>query len=115
MPVTLSSGIATGGGQGWRRPQPRHVVKKGRVLDEHGNPTSSRRGTKGIGVDGLESGKRYKVDINQEKLGPVWWKWGERDDILVEPGDRDWSLSLLEKSTGDITWQVGEGVEFEIL
>ncbi|KAL8911218.1 MAG: hypothetical protein Q9171_003565 [Xanthocarpia ochracea] len=114
-PMTVSAGFATGGGEGWRKPQPKHVVKKGRVVDEHGNPTSARRGTKGIGVDGLKSGKRYKVDADREKLGTVWWKWGERHNILVEPGNRNWNLSEVEKSQGVVIWQIGGGMEFEIL
>lgn len=91
------------------------MVKKGRVVDKHRNPTSARKGIKGIGVNRLESGKRYKVDINKEKLDLVWWKWGERDDVLVEQGDRAWNLSEVAKSEGDLIWQVGEGVEFKIL
>ncbi|KAL9023646.1 MAG: hypothetical protein Q9196_007067, partial [Gyalolechia fulgens] len=27
-PVTVSAGFATGGGEGWRKPQPKHIVKK---------------------------------------------------------------------------------------
>ncbi|KAL8916909.1 MAG: hypothetical protein Q9208_008273 [Pyrenodesmia sp. 3 TL-2023] len=113
-PVTISTGFATGGGEGWRKPQPRHV-KKARALDAHRNPRNARRGTRGVGVDGLESGKRYKVEINSEKLESVWWKWGERDDILVEPGDSAWPLYAIERSEGNVVFQVGDGVEFEIL
>lgn len=114
-PLKLSAGFATGGGEGWRRPQPKHVVEKGWVVDERGNPTNARRGIKGIGVDGLESGKRYRVDVNSVKLRTVWWKWGERDEIMVDEGDWGWNLSELEKGEGDAEWDVGEGVEFEIL
>ena len=114
-PWTVSAGFATGGGEGWRRPQPKNVVKKGLVVDEHGNPTSARRGTRGSGVDGLESGKRYKVGVHSDQLSEVWWKWGERDEIMVEQGDRAWNLSEVVEGQGDIAWQVGEEVEFEVL
>ena len=91
-PLTVSADFATGGGEGWRRPQPRHVVRRGRVLDEYGNLTSARSGTIGNGVNGLKSGKRYRVEVNRDMLDGIWWKWGEREEIMVERGDREWSL-----------------------
>ncbi|KAL9059831.1 MAG: hypothetical protein Q9206_001292 [Seirophora lacunosa] len=114
-PLTLSHGFATGGGEGWRRPQPKHVVEKGQVVDENGDPTGARCGTRGSGVNGLESGKRYKVDVNRKKLGSVWWKWCEKEDVLVEPGDRRWNLFEVESGEGEVRWEIGDGVEFEVV
>lgn len=62
------------------------------MLDEYGNLTSARSGTIGNGVNGLKSGKRYRVEVNRDMLDGIWWKWGEREEIMVERGDREWSL-----------------------
>lgn len=45
------------------RPQPKEVVEKGWELDERGKEMRVRRSTKACGVDGLERGHRYKVDL----------------------------------------------------
>ncbi|KAL8943904.1 MAG: hypothetical protein Q9216_000798 [Gyalolechia sp. 2 TL-2023] len=114
-PLALSSGFCTGGGK-TIRPYPRHVVEKGWIPDKDGNPTSSRMGTKGSGVNGLESGKRYRVDVNLEKLRKTWWIWGTRDDVLVDERSLEWNLSELKRGEGELQLAGKvEGVEFEIL
>ncbi|KAI4190290.1 MAG: hypothetical protein L6R41_000903 [Letrouitia leprolyta] len=98
--------FSTGGGE-TIRPHPKHAVEKGWIPDRDGNPKSWRMGPKGTGVDGLESGKRYGVDVNMEKLKGVWWQWGERDDILVEGGGASgtaWRLEDAEKGKGEVQW-----------
>lgn len=117
-PFTISYGFCTGGGD-TIRPYPKHVVEEGWIPDENGNPTSWRMGTKGTGVNGLESGKRYRVDVNMENLKEIWWQWGERDDILIEGGGAPgtaWRLQDAERGTGEVEW-VGEvlGVEFDVV
>lgn len=96
------------------RPQPRAIVEKGWELDEQGNERKIRRSTQGCGVDGLESGHSYRVDIAQHKLMGLWWRWGTKEEILVDPGSRDWNLSSLQKETSPLKVEHGEGVEFRV-
>ncbi|KAL8670798.1 MAG: hypothetical protein Q9168_004678 [Polycauliona sp. 1 TL-2023] len=39
-----------------------------------------------MGVDGLEPGRRYRLDP-QQITSRVWWRWGTKDDVLVDEGD----------------------------
>lgn len=97
------------------RPQPKEVVEKGWELDERGKEMGVRRSTKGCGVDGLERGHRYKVDVKREVVEGIWWWWGDKEEVLVEKGSKDWNLAGLERGGG--TLEVGEieGVEFEVV
>ena len=96
------------------RPQPRAIVERGWVLDEQGNELKIRRSTKACGVDGLESGHRYKVNIARGALMGLWWKWGTKEEMLVEPGSLHWSFS--ELSPEQVPLEVGQidEVEFNV-
>ncbi|KAL8848649.1 MAG: hypothetical protein Q9221_006323 [Calogaya cf. arnoldii] len=39
-----------------------------------------------ISVDGLEPGHRYRLDVAEGPLR-MWWRWGTKDDILVDRSD----------------------------
>lgn len=77
----------------------------GWVLDERGRKTGARRSTDAFGADGLERGHRYKVDVKREGIEGIWWWWGDKEEVMVEKGDKDWKLEF-----GEI-----EGVEFEVV
>lgn len=42
-------------------------------LDERGKKTGARRSTDACGLDGLERGHRYKVDVKREGIEGIWW------------------------------------------
>lgn len=112
-PAVVSTGFSYSAGKG-SRPQPKAVVERGWVVDEQGNERDLRRSRRGCGVDGLESGHRYKVDVARGKLMGIRWWWGTKEDIMVEPGDLHWNLSeLLPEQTPLEIGQI-EGVEFSV-
>lgn len=96
------------------RPQPRSVVERGWELDEQGNERKIRRSTRACGVDGLESGHRYRVDVSRGKLMGIWWRWGTKDDVLVDEGSLDWNLSSLPPEQAPLEVGQIDGVEFSV-
>lgn len=107
----VSTGFSRGGG---KRPQPKSVVERGWELDDEGNEMKVRRSTQGCGVDGLECGHRYRADIEKARLESVWWRWGEKDEMLVEQGSQDWNLSVLPPEQAQLEVGDIDGVEFSI-
>lgn len=103
-----------GRGGGWR-PQPRAIVEKGWELDDQGNERKIRRSTKGCGVDGLESDHSYRVDVSRDKLMGLWWRWGTKEDILVDSNSRDWNLTSVQQERSPLEVQHIEGVEFKVM
>ena len=85
-------------------------MERGWELDEHGNERKIRRSTRACGVDGLEGGHRYRLDVVRGQLMGIWWRWGMKDDVLVEPGSREWNMIPPEPTP----LEVGsvDGVEF---
>ena len=83
------------------RPQPWHIVRKGRVLDQDGKETSIRRPSVVHGVDGLEAGKTYKVIMAIDKLEKTPWWWGDEKD----GPDRGY----LGSKVGGIEWEIADG------
>jgi len=82
------------------------------VRDENGNELKIRRPTTGCGVDGLEGGHQYKVDVTRGPLTDIRWWWGTKDEVMVNPGDLDWNILPGEQTplnVGPI-----EGVEFKV-
>lgn len=84
------------------------------MLDEQGNELKIRRSIEACGVDGLEGGHRYKVGVAREELMGIWWRWGVKEDMLVEPKSLRWNLSHLKPervplNVGEIEW-----VEFSV-
>ena len=89
-------------------------MERGWELDEQGNELKIRRGVEGCGVDGLESGHRYRVDVAKGSLMEIWWWWGTREDVLVEPGDLRWSLTELVPEQAPLEIADIEGAEFNV-
>ena len=89
------------------RPQPWHIVRNGRLLDDDGKETSIRRPSVVHGVDGLEAGKTYKTTMSIEKLEKVPWWWGDEKD---RPDQNE-----LGSKVGGIEWEIlNGGVEFRV-
>lgn len=94
------------------------MVEKGREIDEEtGKERTTRRSVRGSGVDGLESGHRYRVDVEREAIEGVWWRYGTKEDVMVEKGDRGWNLNEAGPEEGKLEVLEAEilGVEFEVL
>lgn len=111
VPTTVS---AFGRGGADVRPQPRAVVERGWELDEQGNERKVRRSTKACGVDGLESGHRYRVDVARGELMGIWWRWGTKDDVLVDEGSLDWNLTSFPPEQAPLEIEPINGVEFRV-
>ena len=94
------------------------MAQKGWEIDEEtGKEKRTRRSVQGCGVDGLESGHRYRVDVEREAIEGVWWRYGTKEDVMVEEGSQEWNLSEIEPEEGKLEVEgVGSpGVEFEVL
>lgn len=111
VPAVVSTGFSRGGGE---RPLPKAVVERGWELDEQGNELKIRRGTQGCGIDGSESGHRYKVDVVPGSLMGIQWWWGTMEEVMVEPGSLDWNLSGLASEQAPLKIGQIEGVEFSV-
>ena len=59
---------------GGNRPLPKGSERDGRVVD------------RAKGVDGLEPGHRYRLDVAERPLR-MWSRWGTKDDVLVDKND----------------------------
>ncbi|MCJ1340715.1 hypothetical protein MMC09_006011 [Bachmanniomyces sp. S44760] len=118
IPVIVSTGFTRGGADG-PRPQPRSVVERGREIDEVTGEVKegTRRSVAGCGVDGLESGHRYRVDVDREAIEGVWWRYGTKEDVIVDKGSRMRNLWEIERGEGNLEVVGGEipGVEFQVL
>lgn len=115
--MTVSTTFARGGAEG-PRPQPRSVVERGWEIDEEtGEEKRTKRSVQGCGVDGLESGHRYRVNVEREAIEGVWWRYGSKDDVMVEEGSRKWNLAEIEPGEGklEVIEKEISGVEFEVL
>ena len=116
--MIVSTGFTRGGADG-PRPQPRSVVERGREIDEVTGEVKegTRRSVAGCGVDGLESGHRYRVDVDREAIEGVWWRYGTKEDVIVDKGSRMRNLWEIERGEGNLEVVGGEipGVEFQVL
>ena len=89
------------------RPQPWHIVRNGRILDQDGKETSIRRPSVVHGVDGLEAGKTYKATMAMDKLDKVPWWWGDEKD-KPDPNE-------INSRVVGIEWYIVDGgVEFRV-
>ncbi|KAL8659747.1 MAG: hypothetical protein Q9202_006962 [Teloschistes flavicans] len=79
--------------------------------DKHGN-----RVVKVWGVDGLEPGHRYRLGIPMEEIRKrVWkWRWGTKEDFLVEPGHPDPWLHDGHFEAARMKFRQIKGVEFVV-
>ncbi|KAL8709741.1 MAG: hypothetical protein Q9220_005527 [cf. Caloplaca sp. 1 TL-2023] len=68
------------------------------------------------GVDGLKAGRRYRLDVKEEGLRGLWWRWGGREGYLVDEGtegaERGWEMGDSER--GKLEVKVEGGVEFGV-
>lgn len=93
-------------------------MERGWEIDEEtGEERKTRRSVRGCGVDGLESGRRYRVDVEKQAIERCWWRYGTKEDVMVEEGSREWNLSELEPGEGELEVVEGEvaWVEFQVL
>ena len=104
--------VTTSFGRGSFHPQPKRVAERGWELDEQGNEMKIRRSVHAQGVDGLQPGHRYRLDVKAGALQGMWWRWGTKEDFLVNPdsSDRMWSADQSEQ--GALEFEPIEGLEF---
>ncbi len=110
-PITVSTRFARGN-EGMR---PMSKAAAQREREEAERRGHARRSVFACGVDGLEPGHRYRVDVAKAGLMSFWWVWGTKEDVLVDAGSRDWGLDSVqvEETPLEIVGEI-EGVEFEI-
>ena len=112
IPTTVSTKFSRGAD---KPPQPRAIVERGWELDEQGNERKIRRSTKGCGVDGLEGSRPcYKVDVSRGSLMGVWWRWGTKEEMLVDSGATEWTLSSLPAEQTPLEIEQIAGAQFSI-
>ena len=97
-------------------PQPKEAIQRGWLLDENGNELKIRRSTRACGVDGLEAGHRYKLDVPPENLRRKWWwQWGTRDEVLVDERETAESMLYAEHSEQlALDFEPVDGIEFSV-
>ena len=109
-----SAVIKTPFGRGSFHPQPKSVVERGWELDEHGNEMRIRRSIHARGVDGLEPGHHYKFDVKPGEMQGMWWRWGTKEDFLVNADDPDRMWSADQSEQGALEVEPIEGIEFRV-
>jgi len=110
-PTTVATPFSRGGNA---RPQPKAVIEGGWVLDENGKEMKVRRSVYAQGVDGLEVGHRYRLDVVPEKLQGLWWRWGTKDEVLVD--ERNPDRMLFPEQSEQVALDFGpiDGIEFNV-
>ncbi|KAI4265632.1 MAG: hypothetical protein L6R38_009281 [Xanthoria sp. 2 TBL-2021] len=108
--ITVSTRFARGNED--MRPLSRAAAQQER--EEAERTGKARRSVFACGVDGLEPGHRYSVSVAKGKLMSVWWVWGTKDDILVDPESQDWGLDNVQAEEAPLEIEGIESVEFEI-
>ena len=110
-PVTVSTPFGRGG---HRRPQPKSIVERGWELDEDGKEMKIRRSVHAHGVDGLEPGHRYRLDVAPESLQGLWWRWGTKEEVLVDQSNPKCMLSQVQSEEAELEFEEIEGAEFGV-
>ena len=110
-PVTISIPF---GRAGHLRPQPRSVVERGWELDQDGKEMKIRRSVHAQGVDGLEPGHRYRLDVAPGNLRRLWWRWGTKEEVLVNRGSPECMLSQVQSEEAELEFEGIDGVEFGV-
>lgn len=87
-------------------------MERGWELDAEGKERGVRRSTRPCGVDGLQEGRRYRVNLAREQVEGARWWWGTKDDVMVDKGTLLWNLLPGEK--GGLEVGLIEGVEFYV-
>lgn len=93
-------------------PEPRAVVERGWERDKEGKEMRIRRSTAGCGVDGLEGGHQYRVDIIRGPLMGITWWWGTKEEVMIDQVGPGWNILPGEDTPLDIG--PIEGVEFNV-
>ena len=98
------------------RPQPKAVAERGWEVDDEGNEMKVRRSIYALGVDGLEPGHSYRLDVKRMGLEGIWWRWGTKEDYLVDPdtqgAGRMWASGDSENDV--LVFEPIEGIEFSV-
>lgn len=108
--ITVSTRFARGNIN--MRPQSKAVAQQEREEAERSG--KARRSIFACGVDGLEPGHRYRVSVAKASLMSFWWVWGTKEDVLVDPGNRDWGLDNLPGQETPLEISEIDAVEFEV-
>ncbi|KAL8805551.1 MAG: hypothetical protein Q9200_005391 [Gallowayella weberi] len=95
-------------------PQPKAIVQRRVVLDENGNEITARRSKLAQGVDGLEAGHRYRLDVAPEGFNNVWWRWGTKEENLMERGSAGCMLHWEDSEKAALVFKAIEGIEFSV-
>lgn len=101
VPVQLSAPFGRPG----RKPQPKAIAERGWELDEHGREMKLRRSMFATGVDGLEPGHEYKVDVNTESLRNCLWTSTNIDEILVDQNGSGSDMHSYPWTKGSLTFR----------
>ena len=96
------------------RPQPKAVVERGWELDEDGRERKIRRSVHAQGVDGLEVGHRYRLDVAPESLRGLWWRWGTKEEVLVDRDDPECMLAQTQSEQVELEFEIMDGIEFSV-
>ncbi|KAL8953335.1 MAG: hypothetical protein Q9222_000797 [Ikaeria aurantiellina] len=112
LPATVSTSFGPGGNYA---PRPKHIMKQRPTSTAHGKKPP-RRSTSAHGVDGLEAGHRYRLEVPKESLQLKWWKWGTKDDVLVDPASPPATRMLRSLEGGKAKLSVApiDGIEFSV-
>lgn len=109
--------ISTPFGRGTARPQPKAIVQRGWALDDDGNEIKIRRSKAAHGVDGLEAGHRYRLDVASTEPQYVWWRWGAKEDNLVDRETAvpaDCMLSSAQSEKAALVFEAIGGIDFSV-
>ena len=96
------------------RPQPKAVVERGWELDENGREMKIRRSVHVQGVDGLEAGHRYRLDVAPESLRGLWWQWGTKEEVLVDRDSPECMLTQTPSEQAELEFEKIDGIEFSV-
>lgn len=96
------------------RPEPKAVAQRGWELDEQGKEMKIRRSVHAHGVDGLEAGHRYRLEVAPQKLQGLWWRWGTKEEVLVDRGSPDCMLSREQSEQVALQFGPIKSIEFSV-
>ena len=96
------------------RPQLKTVVERGSELDKDRKEMKIRRSVYAQGMDGLEAGHRYRLDVVPESLRGLWWRWGTKAEVLVDRDDPRSMLAQIWSKQAELDFEPIDGIEFSV-